>query len=42
MSINLCFNYDYLYENNFMEFFHDNTIISVPFSVLLGIYLINK
>ena len=42
MSINLCFNYDYLYENNFMAIFHDNTIISVPFSVLLGIYLINK
>ena len=42
MSINLCFNYDYLYEYDIMKFFHDNTIICVPLSILLAIHLINK
>ena len=42
MSINLCFNYDYLYEYDIIKFFHDNTIICVPLSVLLAIHLINK
>ena len=42
MSLDLCFNYNQIYDNNIITLFHDNTIITSPLLILICLYLINK
>lgn len=41
-ALELSINFNILYKNKFFSLLHDNTLISIPLLILIGIYLIKK